>query len=73
MSNGAISTDPPELAAAAALASASSTANQTCQWLGTPSMCGAVAPPALASPTNSIMYSSSPIGIGRASSPTTSA
>ncbi len=72
MSIGPTSALPPAAVAAAAVASGSLTANQTCQWFGTPSICGGVAPPAMSSPTNSIVYSPSPIGTLRALSPTTS-
>src|SRR5215471_20083581 len=45
VSNGGTMTEPPNSVTLAADASASATAKYTCQWFGTPSICGGVVPP----------------------------
>src|SRR4029077_9223385 len=56
VSNGGTTTDPPSSAALDAVASASAVPKYTCQWLGTPGICGAVEPPTIASPDLNTVY-----------------
>src|SRR2546430_1557962 len=56
VSNGGTMTDPPSSAALAAVASASSVPKYTCQWLGTPGICGGIEPPTIASPDLNTVY-----------------
>src|SRR5437763_1153984 len=56
VANGGTMTEPPSSVILAAEASASATAKYTCQWFGTPSICGGVVPPTSLPPTWNIVY-----------------
>src|SRR4029077_608355 len=58
VSTGGTTTDPPSSVALAAVASASSVPKYTCQWLGTPGICGGIEPPTIASPALNTVYGS---------------
>ncbi len=63
VSNGGTRIVRPSSATFAAVASASSTEKYTCQWLGTPSICGGVIPPTIWSPTLNRVYSPWPMSM----------
>src|SRR5579859_5978758 len=71
VSNGSTMTEPPSSLILAAVASASSTAKYTCQWLGTPAICGGVVPPTSLPPTWNIVYLSPSISAVAVPSPST--
>ena len=74
VSNGGTMTDPPSSVALAAVASASSVPKYTCQWLGTPGICGGIEPPTIASPALNTVYGwPSPMSMLSAVRPVTSA
>src|SRR6266516_6414560 len=71
VSNGGTMTEPPSSVIFAADASASETAKYTCQWFGTPSICGGVVPPTSLPATWNIVYLSPPISAVAVVTPST--
>src|SRR5262249_26567199 len=61
VSNGPARTEPPSSLIFAAAASASATPKYTCQWLGTPAICGGIVPPTSLPRTWNTVYLSPPM------------